>query len=66
MSVARNRQHKARLMRGMLTLLILLPLAVGLVVGFVVAPVVIGFMISYEFLAQHVHDAAKRLDEKRV
>jgi hypothetical protein len=53
-------------MRGMLTLLILLPLAVGLVVGFVVAPVVIGFKISYEFLAQHVHDAAKRLDEKRV
>ena len=50
--------------RSALTILIILPMTVGFVVGFIVAPFVVGFAAAYEFIADHVHKAYLRNQER--
>ena len=50
--------------RSALTILVILPMTVGFVVGFIVAPFVVGFMAAYEFIADHVEKVHLRNQER--
>lgn len=51
-------------MRGILTLVIAIPVMIGCVIGFIVSPFILGFMVGYEFIAEHMNGAHKRNEER--
>lgn len=59
-----NKYKAPRSMLGLRMLantLILMAMSVGIAVGFLVTPFVLGFMVAYEWVAEYVDGAAIRL-----
>jgi hypothetical protein len=52
-------------MRAIRNILILIPIAVGFAVGVLMSPLILGFMIAYEWMAADIDDVYRRLEEKR-
>ena len=50
--------------RSALTFAIILPMTVGFIVGFIVAPFAVGFAAAYEFIADHVEKVHLRNQER--
>lgn len=52
-------------MRAIRNILILIPMTLGMAVGVLVSPFVIGFRLAYDWMATDINDVHRRLAEKR-